>query len=174
SHLQDAHQRVMSVAAVQAHLHASEGIDQIEVSSYLSKLCSSLAHSMVSEGQPIAVQVLSDEALIESSSAVSIGLIVTELLLNAIKYAFPEASSDARVLITYETAGGDWKLSISDNGVGKSEESVSSGGGLGTAIVKALVAQLDAQMETTSGASGLNVSITKASFTPHIPAEFAV
>jgi chemotaxis protein methyltransferase CheR len=100
---------------------------------------------------------------------VSIGLIVTELLLNAIKYAFPSVSADARVLVTYEVDGEDWKLSVSDNGVGKSEDSAASGGGLGTAIVKALVAQLDAQMETSSGTSGLNVSITKASFTSRLP-----
>ena len=174
-HLRDAHQRVMSVAAVQSHLHASEGIDQIEVSSYLSKLCGSLAHSMVGEGQPISVKVLSDEALIESSRAVSIGLIVTELLLNAIKYAFPSASpdADAEVVVTYEVDGEDWKLSVSDNGVGKSQDSVSAGGGLGTAIVKALVAQLDARIDTKSGASGLNVSITKTSFTSAIPIEIA-
>ena len=55
-HLQDAHQRVMSVAAVQSHLHASEGIDQIEVGSYLTKLCGSLASSMVGEGQPDRAQ----------------------------------------------------------------------------------------------------------------------
>lgn len=162
-HLQDAHQRVMSVAAVQAHLHTSEGIDHIEVSSYLSKLCSSLADSMVSEGQPISVQVLSDEALIESARAVSIGLIVTELLLNAIKYAFPAASADATVVVTYEVNGEDWRLSVSDNGIGKSEDSAASGGGLGTAIVKALVAQLKAQLDIKSGASGLSVSITNAS-----------
>jgi chemotaxis protein methyltransferase CheR len=124
---------------------------------------------MVGEGQPIEVKVLSDEALIESARAVSIGLIVTELLLNAIKYAFPSASSNAKVLVTYEVDGEDWKLSVSDNGIGKSDDSVSSGGGLGTAIVKALVAQLEAQIETKSDTSGLNVSITKASFTSRMP-----
>lgn len=170
-HLQDAHQRVMSVAAVQAHLHTSEEIDHIEVSSYLSKLCGSLAHSVVGAGQPISVKVLSDEALIQSARAVSIGLIVTELLLNAIKYAFPSASTDANILVTYEVDGEDWKLSVSDNGVGKSEDGTSSGGGLGTAIVKALVDQLEAQIETKSDARGLNVSITKTSFTPRTPIE---
>ncbi len=51
--------------------------------------------------------------------AVSIGLIVTELPINAIKYAFPINTAGALVLVTYEIEGSDWKLTVSDNGVGK-------------------------------------------------------
>lgn len=169
-HLHDAHQRVMSVAAVQTHLHASEGIDQIEVAGYLKKLCGSLAISMVGEGQPIVVDVIADQGMIESSQAVSLGLIVTELLINAIKYAFPAARTDARVLVTYEIDGTAWKLAVSDNGVGKPVDQVTAGsGGLGTAIVKALVGQLQARIDTTSGSNGLAVSITHATFASRMP-----
>ena len=87
--LQDAHQRVMSIAAVQKHLHASEGISQIEVGSYLRKLCASLASSMIGDDESITIEVVADDGVINSAKAVSIGLIVTELLVNAIKYAFP-------------------------------------------------------------------------------------
>ena len=59
-HLKDAHQRVLSVAEVQRHLHTSAGIDEIDVGSYLPKLCSSLASSMVGEAQPIAVTVTAE------------------------------------------------------------------------------------------------------------------
>jgi two-component sensor histidine kinase len=88
-HLKDAHQRVISVAEVQSHLHASGGVDQIEVGPYLTKLCASLAASMIGDSQPIALEVVADHGEIGSDKAVSIGLIVTELLINAIKYAFP-------------------------------------------------------------------------------------
>ena len=164
-HLQDAHQRVMSVAAVQQHLHATDGIDQIEVGSYLTKLCSSLASSMIGEARPIVIRVTADESRIDSSKAVSIGLIVTELLINAIKYAFPTITAEALVLVTYETDGPDWRLQVADNGIGKSGNvAAATAGGLGTAIVKALVDQLEARMEVTSSKAGLNVSITRASF----------
>jgi chemotaxis protein methyltransferase CheR len=157
----------MSVAAVQQHLHASSGIDQIEVSSYLSQLCASLASSMVGE-KPIAVEVISDSVAIPSAQAVSIGLIVTELLINAIKYAFPTGRIGARVLVTYETQGSDWRLTVSDNGVGKLE-ALPAGGGLGTAIVKALVGQLEAQMAVTSTVAGLSAAITRSTFTSRMP-----
>jgi two-component sensor histidine kinase len=162
-HLEDAHQRVMSVAAVQSHLHALGGIDQIEVGPYLTKLCASLAASMIGEDQPIALKVTADGGRIGSDKAVSIGLIVTELVINAVKYAFPIEKADAVVRVAYESAGEDWKLTVSDNGVGDSAiaGAGTTVGGLGTIIVKALVQQLEARMETVSEPAGLNVSISR-------------
>ncbi|MBP1861009.1 sensor histidine kinase [Rhizobium herbae] len=168
--LQDAHQRVMSVAEVQRHLHVTGGIDQIEVGSYLSKLCGSLASSMTGGSQPIDIKVSAEDGRIGSDQAVSLGLIVTELVINAIKYAFPVPNSGASIDVSYEVNGSDWKLVVSDNGVGKTiVPNVKSGGGLGTAIVQALVKQLGAQIETTSGDTGTAVSIAHATFTARLP-----
>jgi chemotaxis protein methyltransferase CheR len=55
-HLQDAHQPVMSVAETQWHLHPALNADEIEVDSYSSKLCASLASLMVAESQRISVK----------------------------------------------------------------------------------------------------------------------
>jgi chemotaxis protein methyltransferase CheR len=91
-------------------------------------------------------------------------------VINAIKYAFPADRSGALILVTYETAGPDWKLTVSDNGVGKSDsDGDGKKPGLGTAIVQALVKQMDAQLETTSSAVGMSVAITQATFTSHMP-----
>ena len=163
-HLQDAHQRVMSVAEVQRHLNASDGIDQIEVGSYLTKLCGSLAASMVGESQPITVRVTTDSGTIGSDRAVSLGLIVTELVINAVKYAFPASKADAMILVTYEISEEDWRLTVSDNGVGKDTGDTPGNSRLGTAIVKALVKQLNAVMEVVSGTDGMKISITRSTF----------
>jgi two-component sensor histidine kinase len=161
-HLKDAHQRVISVAEVQAHLHASGGIDQIEVGPYLIKLCSSLAASMIGDGQPIELTVVADRGTIGSDKAVSIGLIVTELLINAVKYAFPTFKKDARVTVTFASDGGAWTLTVSDNGVGKAANAApSKHGGLGTVIVDALVKQLDGHMAVIAS-SGMTVTIRHA------------
>jgi two-component sensor histidine kinase len=169
-HLRDAHQRVMSVATVQSHLHATDGIDQIGVGSYLTKLCESLASSMIGEHQPITLKVVSDEGTIGSAQAVSMGLIVTELVINALKYAFPTDKTGSVVMVTYESLGGDWKLVVSDNGIGKdTAESAETTGGLGTVIVQALVKQLDARIESQNASTGLSVAITRATFTSHMP-----
>ncbi|CAN7308846.1 sensor histidine kinase [Brevundimonas sp. LjRoot202] len=161
-HLKDAHQRVLSVAEVQSQLHASGGVDRIEVGPYLSKLCASLAASMIGDSHPIALEVAADQGRIGSDKAVSMGLIVTELVINAIKYAFPEPQADARVLVRFDSAGTGWVLTVSDNGVGASRiPAAPAQGGLGTAIVEALVKQLNAGM-TVQSAPGMAVSIRHA------------
>ena len=164
-HLRDAHQRVMSVAEVQAHLHASGGVDKIAVGAYLTKLCGSLAKSMIGEDHPIALEVIADDGEIGSDKAVSLGLIVTELMINAVKYAFPAAKPDARVLVTYASSGAGWTLTVADNGVGKTADlEPAKHGGLGTVIVDALVKQLGATMKIQS-VGGVSVSITHAAAT---------
>jgi chemotaxis protein methyltransferase CheR len=160
-HLKDAHQRVLSVAEVQSHLHASGGVDQIEVGVYLTKLCASLARSMVSETQPIDLKVMADNGMIGSDKAVSLGLIVTELVINAIKYAFPTATVDASITVEFASTDDDWSLTVADNGVGKlSDAPPSTVGGLGTVIVQALVKQLEAKM-VVDGVGGMRVSIAR-------------
>jgi two-component sensor histidine kinase len=159
-HLKDAHQRVLSVAEVQAQLHASGGLDEIDVGVYLAKLCSSLAASMIDDDQAVAVVVDADDGRIGSDKAVSMGLIVTELVINAIKYAFPAATPGARILVRYRSVGDGWVLVVSDNGVGHESAAPSTHGGLGTAIVDALVRQLGARVEVVAS-PGMTVSITR-------------
>src|SRR5690606_39263043 len=123
----------------------------------------SLATSMVGESQPISIDVVSDEGNIRSSSAVSIGLIITELLINTVKYAFPIQRIGAAVLVRFDMDGSDWKLTVSDNGIGKSTDAELKQGGLGTTIVRSLVKQLDAIMDIRSSAHGLSVAISHTS-----------
>jgi chemotaxis protein methyltransferase CheR len=164
-HLQDAHRRVMSVAAVQEHLHSSGRTDLIEIGPYLVKLCGSLAESIIGETRPATIDVQADMGSALSADAVSLGLIVTELVINALKYAFPDQSKIATVTVRYETNGTDWKLSVSDNGVGRAEKGGPPvKGGLGTSLVKALAHQLDAKVETVSSSAGMSVSISHSTF----------
>jgi chemotaxis protein methyltransferase CheR len=105
-----------------------------------------------------------------SAQAVSMGLIVTELVINALKYAFPEDKPGSIVMVTYESRDDDWKLVVSDNGVGKAaEEAQETAGGLGTVIVNALVKRLEARMEVVAAPSGLYIAITRATFSSTMP-----
>ena len=167
--LRAAHQRVMSVAAVQSHLHASEGIEQIEMGPYLTKLGAGLASSMVGPKQNIAIAAAASKGKLPTSHAVSVGLIVTELIMNAIKYAFPKARAAARIRVTFEKARSDWKLTVSDNGVGRLLDADSTAStGLGTALIAALAKQLNAQVSESSSPKGLTVDVTHSTFKSHL------
>ena len=170
-HLQDAHRRVMSVASVQKHLQASGNGELIPVAPYLSKLCETLASSMIGDNRPISIKVVADGGATTSDQAVSIGLIVTELVINALKHAFPESTIDGHVVVGYEVHGANWKLSISDNGAGMPDlRPGAKKTGLGTSLINALAQQLDAQVDIVSGGpNGTTVSLTHAVFVSRLP-----
>ena len=163
-HLRDAHQRVMSVAAVQQQLLASSHGDPVYIGPYLSRLSQALAASMTDDSRPISLEVQAEGGGTASSAeAVSIGLIVTELVINAFKHAFVGNEAAVLVVVTYEAAETSWRLTVSDNGIGTPEgqwDSHKPHPGLGTIIVAALAKQLDARAEVTSSGRGTLVSIT--------------
>src|SRR6202163_1116528 len=115
-HLQDAHKRVMSVASVQQHLHASAAGGSIEMGPYLSRLCEALATSMIGENRPISLKVSVEGGCATSREAEILGLIATELVINSLKHAFGENAKDGQITVSYDVSGTDWKLSIADNG----------------------------------------------------------
>ena len=169
SELRDAHQRVMSVAAVQSHLHDVEGIEQIDVGAYLTKLGAGLAASMIGPKQNVRIVVAADGGTLSTSQAVSLGLIATELIINALKYAFPDDRSSARIRVTFEMAQSDWKLTVSDNGTGRLPvKTAEPRSGLGTALISALAKQLEAQISEVSTDTGLTVDVTRATFVSHL------
>jgi len=164
-HLQDAHKRVMSVAAVQQQLHASASAGPIQMVPYLSRLCETLATSMIEENRPVTLKVLGEGGTATSRQAESLGLITTELVMNALKHAFSIDKIDGRITIAYDVDGTNWKLSVTDNGAGKPDGIFAQPKtGLGTGIVKALAQQLGAQVETLAGPTGTTVSVTHATF----------
>ena len=163
-HLQDAHQRVMSVAAVQQQLQASASGGTVELAPYLSRLCETLAASMIGDRRPITLKALIEGGTASSSRAISIGLIVTELVINAFKHAFPDDRADARVTVSYEPGEPDWRLAVSDNGIGQpAGRTEKTNPGLGTTIIQALAKQLDARVYVMMEPCGTTVSIVQRS-----------
>jgi PAS domain S-box-containing protein len=162
-HLRDVHQRVMSVAAVQQQLLASSHGDPLYIGPYLSRLCQALVASMTDDSRPISLEVQAEGGTASSAEAVSIGLIVTELVINAFKHAFVRDEAAGLVVVAYEAAETGWRLAVSDNGIGIPEGQLDSDkprAGLGTIIVAALAKQLDARVEVTRSRRGTTVSIT--------------
>lgn len=155
-HLRDAHDRVMSVAAVQNLLQSSLG--SVEIGPYLTKLCASLATSMIAESRPLAIAVRADMVTVSSHEAVSLGLIVTELVINALKHAFPDNRA-GKVEVVYGAGSPGWSLTVSDNGIGRDKAKTTTRGGLGTVIVDSLAKQLGAAVIISDEAPGTRVRL---------------
>ncbi|MGZ8416132.1 MAG: sensor histidine kinase [Methyloceanibacter sp.] len=118
---------------------------------------------MVGERRALAIKVQASSGGAVSSEAVSLGLIVTELVINALKHGFP-AGAEGEILVSYDTEGSGWRLSVSDNGSGTQEaDGEPAHTGLGTSIVEALAHQLGATVQKTSGPEGTTVTITAPS-----------
>lgn len=157
THLYDAHQRVMSVAAVQRQLAATT-VGDVALRAYLTELCESIGASMIRDHDQLKLEVSSDETLATADVSVSLGLIVTELVINALKHAFP-GRREGKINVDYRAEGAAWTLSVGDNGVGMLQDEASAKSGLGTSIVAALAQQLQADVHVSDNHPGHKVSI---------------
>ena len=157
SHLHDAHSRVMSIATIQHQLAVSD-LEDVDLRSYFTQLCESLGASMIRDHAQQSILVDVDASRVTADVSVSLGLIVTELVINALKHAFP-AGRAGRITVRYQSNGPRWMLSVGDDGVGMPGASTPAKPGLGTSIVEALARQLHAGVEHADGMPGTTVSI---------------
>src|SRR5213596_2236458 len=95
--------------------------ERIELAPYLTRLCDSLATSMISEDRSLSLDIDAEASTTSSTEAISIGLIVTELVINALKHAFPADGAVGLITVTYDLEGENWRLAVSDNGIGRPE-----------------------------------------------------
>ena len=156
-HLVDAHSRVMSIAALQQQLAASR-LGEVGLRAYLTELCQSLGNSMIRDPEQLTLEVTADDGVATADTSVSLGLIVTELVINALKHAFPGGRRGA-IKVGYESDGDDWTLSVRDDGVGMPRDPESIKPGLGSSIVEALARQLAAHVTVTRANPGTAVSV---------------
>jgi two-component sensor histidine kinase len=158
-HLRDAHQRVMSIAALERQL-AGTGKDAVELHAYLTNLCASISASMIGDPEQLSLVVTGYGGEVEGRVSVSLGLIVTELVINALKHAFPEGRR-GKITVDCDFRTSNWTLVVADDGVGMPSDGSQIAPGLGTSIVQALAQQLNAVVEVTAGRPGTRVAITR-------------
>jgi two-component sensor histidine kinase len=113
---------------------------------------------MVADDQTVTITAASARGTIKSEDAVSIGLIVTELVINSLKHGFPNARS-GYIAVDFARDEAGWRLAVSDDGVGRpADPAIRIQPGLGTSIVEALARNLGAKVEI--GPSGRGATTT--------------
>jgi len=159
SHLQDVHKRVILVATVQRQLCASGLAENLELGPYLSSLCEGLQRLMVAGERAITIKTTAAAGAVKSDKAISFGLIVTELVINALKHGFPDGRA-GHIDVDFVGNESSWRLSVSDDGVGRRHNrNEPDHVGLGTTIVEGLAKQLQATVEIAAGRPGATTSI---------------
>jgi two-component system, sensor histidine kinase PdtaS len=157
THLYDAHQRVMSVATLQQQL-VSSSVADVELRPYFTALCDSIGASMIRDHNQLSLDVSVDESSTSADVSVSLGLIVTELVINALKHAFP-GDRNGKIKVDYHSHGPNWTLSVTDDGIGMPSDAASAKPGLGTSIIQALAKQLQAVIRVSGANPGTAVSV---------------
>ncbi len=168
-HLKDAHSRVMAIAQLQHHLSNAENGD-VDLGDYLGRLCDSLGASMIEDHDRLKLTTECDKALVSSDTSVSLGLVVTELVINSLKHAFGP-DQPGTITVTYRCTAHDWRLAVRDNGKGMAV--VAPAPGLGTSIVTALARHLQAEVTIEDGNPGTLVTLHHRAADPE-PAEQAL
>ena len=158
-HLTNAHNRVMSVAELQRQLAVSS-LNDVAMRPYLGQLCQSIGASMIADHDRLSIAVDADESSASPNASVSIGLIVTELVINALKHAFP-GHRHGEIKVGYRDSDTGWKLTVADDGVGMPGNMADAKAGLGTTIVNALAKQLHATVHVEPGRAGTSITVNQ-------------
>ncbi len=120
--LQESQQRVRSMAMAHERLYRSKDLAHLKLSGYVSSLVSGVAQLFSTDPNRITVQIQVADIPVNMDQAVPLGLIINELVTNALKYAFPEGGSGT-LTISIEPKGEDEvALVVADDGVGIPEE----------------------------------------------------
>jgi two-component sensor histidine kinase len=131
--------RISAIAGMHRSLYTSDDVRQVAMDRYIKTLVSDISDTMSKDTRMSNISTDLDPLLLSSDRAVSIGVILTELLTNAIKYAFPNDSVPAEIKVGLKKLNdSEAMLTVEDNGIGFSQAEPARGTGLGTRIVSSM------------------------------------
>ncbi|MFP4373980.1 MAG: sensor histidine kinase [Spirochaetaceae bacterium] len=148
--LQVSQNRIRSMALVHEKLYHSDNLGEIDMSDYVSDVCSDLKALSAADSE-LSLELDLDELHAGVDFAIPFGLIVNELVTNAIKHARPKGGPPA-VTVRMRVTNGGTELVVSDNGLGlPAGFDAAAGASLGLKLVQSLAAQLGGSLEFDSG-----------------------
>lgn len=160
---QESETRIRSMALIHEQLYQSEHIAQIDFAKYVGELTRHLQRSYGPEAQSVSLDIDVDAIRLNMDEAIPCGLLINELVSNAMKHAF-RTGQHGTVSIAFKRAHAQHRLTVHDNGIGLSDPSVfSKSQTLGLQLVRALVKQLrgEFRVETSEGVKiTVNFSVT--------------
>jgi two-component sensor histidine kinase len=144
----ESQRRIRSMALIHERLYQSSDLSRIEFSEYLRNLATHLFHSYQVDTSRVQLKIEAEEVALNINTAIPCGLIVNELISNALKHGFPEGRAGRLDIDLRRVEGDGYTLRVADDGVGfpagldfRKTES------LGMQIVNTLASQIDASID---------------------------
>jgi two-component sensor histidine kinase len=160
--LESTKQRIAAIAQVHRRLYSSGDVERVDMRDYLGALAEELEQTWSTPSSPRRVRVDVAPVRLQTDRAVSVGIIVTELVSNACKYAYPEGvAGDVRVLLR-PAHEGHFRLNVQDDGPGLSADEAPKGTGLGARLIAAMAASLESEVVFDEVASGVSATLVAA------------
>lgn len=150
--------RIQAIAGVHRHLYTSDDVRMVQLGDYLNSLIGELENSLQAEGRTASIRVDVEGFPMATEKVASLGVIVTELVTNALKYAYSDREP-GEVRVQMARAGDQVRLVVEDDGIGWTGSGKAKGTGLGSRIVKAMAASLGASVAYGDG-PGTKVLVT--------------
>ncbi len=149
--------RITALGHLYSMLTSADTVEAVDAATYLDELCRDLIASIHNEGdKSIVLKTDIDNERLPTDRAIPIGLIVNELVTNAVKYAFP-SEAKGTVTVTLKRGPGELRLTVADDGKGLDAQRADSG--LGGRLVDGFAQQLGGQVERKSDRQGTTVQL---------------
>ncbi|MBE2993990.1 response regulator [Sphingomonas sp. CFBP 13603] len=159
--LEDTQRRIQAIAQVHRRLYTSNDVESVDMQEYLGALVDELAETWSTEALPRALSLAAEPIRLPTDRAVSLGVIVTELVTNACKYAYPNSGGEVRVALR-RIDDDVFLLAVEDDGCGIPEDAVPRGTGLGTKLIRAMAQSLQTIVEYDPTHTGVRATLRAA------------
>lgn len=157
--LEDTQRRISAIGAVHRKLYTSNDVEGVEMGDYLRALVDELGETWSTESAPRTITLAAEPLRLPTDRAVSVGVIVNELVSNACKYAYaPSVTGEIRVALRREGDDG-FVLSVEDDGCGMPQDVKPRGTGLGKKLIRAMAQSLQSVVEYDSAGAGVRATL---------------
>jgi two-component sensor histidine kinase len=143
--LAETQDRIFAISLVHKRLYGSGDVRAVDLSEYLTGLLDHLRTSLRSQGHGVTISYEIEPIELATDASINLGVVVTELVTNAFKYAYPQGFGEIRVHLKRHDQQID--LMVEDDGVGRVDGTPAKGTGVGTRIVNAMCMSLGSQID---------------------------
>ncbi len=160
--LQDTQQRIAAIGHVHRRLYNTDDVESVDMADYLAALTDELRQTWSTPTARRVLTLSSEPIRLPTDKAVSLGVIVSELVSNACKYAYPaDADGEIRVDLRLDDPE-HFVLRVEDDGCGLPANGAIKGTGVGTKLIAAMAKSLKSAVEVDGGAQGVKATLRAA------------